>query len=74
MEKIQNYINGDLVSPQSGNYFNNVSPVTGKVYSLIPDSDEHDIDDAVNLPKKHFFHGVNYQKINVMIISCIWQM
>ena len=35
MEKIQNYINGDLVLPQSGNYFNNVSPVTGEVYSLM---------------------------------------
>ena len=54
MEKIQNYINGELVSPKSGNYFNNVSPVTGEVYSLIPDSDEHDIDDAVKSAKEAF--------------------
>ena len=54
MEKIQNYINGNLVSPKSGKYFDNVSPVTGEVYSLIPDSDEHDINNAVKSAKKAF--------------------
>ena len=48
MEKIQNYINGDLIPPKSGNYINNFSPATGTVYSLIPDSNVEDIDLAVN--------------------------
>ena len=46
MEKIKNYINGNLVEPKSGNYFDNVSPVTGEVYSMIPDSDINDINHA----------------------------
>ena len=40
MKKIQNYINGDFVPPNSGNYIENITPRTGKVYSLIPDSQE----------------------------------
>ena len=46
MEKLQNYINGELVSPASGNYFDNYEPATGKVYSLIPDSDIDDVNKA----------------------------
>ena len=48
MEKIQNYINGDLIPPKSGDYINNISPATGEVYSLIPDSDALDINAAVS--------------------------
>jgi len=47
MKKIKNYINGILVEPNSNNYFDNYSPVTGKKYSLIPDSDIIDINLAV---------------------------
>ena len=54
MEKIQNYINGNLMPPKSGNYMNNVSPVTGEVYSLIPDSDVQDINKAVSSAKEAF--------------------
>jgi len=48
MQKIKNYINGELVEPFSKNYLNNINPATGEIYSLIPDSDEHDVDAAVN--------------------------
>ena len=54
MEKIQNYINGDLVPPMSGEYFNNIIPSTGEVYSLIPDSDANDVDLAVSSAKDAF--------------------
>ena len=54
MIKIQNFINGELIQPNSGDYFDNSSPVTGKVYSQIPDSDETDIDSAVASAKKAF--------------------
>ncbi|HEY3430808.1 MAG TPA: aldehyde dehydrogenase [Cyclobacteriaceae bacterium] len=56
MEKIQNYINGKLTEPQSGKYIDNVNPSEGKVYSLIPDSDEKDVAIAVEAAKKAF-HG-----------------
>src|SRR5688572_10896790 len=46
--KIKNYINGELVEPLGKKYLDNYNPATGKVYSFIPDSDEKDVDLAVN--------------------------
>ena len=54
MQKIENYINGQLVKPESGNYLDNFNPATGEVYSLIPDSDERDVEKAVEAAKKAF--------------------
>lgn len=54
MKKISNYINGSLVEPNSGNYFENEDPSTGKTYSLIPDSDIADVDLAVKAAQKAF--------------------
>lgn len=48
MEKILNYINGELKPPVSGNFFENINPATGHAYSLIPDSDEADVAIAVD--------------------------
>ena len=54
MQKIQNYINGELISPASGEYLDNYNPAEGKVYSLIPDSDTRDIHQAVNAANAAF--------------------
>ncbi len=54
MEKILNFINGDFHEPQSGNYFENFNPSTGKPYSLIPDSGEKDVDAAVSFAANAF--------------------
>ena len=54
MDKILNYINGELVVPVNGQYLDNYNPSTGKVYSLIPDSDKEDIDNAVSAAKEAF--------------------
>ena len=43
MQKIKNYINGELIEPIAKLYIDNYNPATGKVYSLIPDSDEKDV-------------------------------
>jgi aminomuconate-semialdehyde/2-hydroxymuconate-6-semialdehyde dehydrogenase len=43
MQKILNYINGELVQPVSDTYLENIDPSTGKVYSLCADSDERDV-------------------------------
>ncbi len=51
---IQNYIGGKLVPPQSGKYIDNIAPATGKVYSYIPDSDEEDMELAIQAAKKAF--------------------
>ena len=44
MQTIKNYINGELLEPFGKQYIDNYNPSTGKVYSLIPDSDERDVE------------------------------
>ena len=40
MEKILNYINGELVEPDNGNYLDNYNPSNGQIYSMIADSEK----------------------------------
>ncbi|HEX8267887.1 MAG TPA: aldehyde dehydrogenase [Pyrinomonadaceae bacterium] len=54
MQKLENYINGELLAPVSGEYLDNFNPATGEVYSLIPDSDERDVSRAVSAAKNAF--------------------
>lgn len=54
MEKILNYINGELHEPIDGAYIDNFEPATGKVYSLIPKSNQKDVDKAVVAAKAAF--------------------
>ena len=54
MESIYNYIDGNLVAPDSGKYLNNYNPSSGEVYSLIPDSNDNDINNAVSAAKEAF--------------------
>ena len=51
MFHIQNYINGELVSPVDGLYLENFNPAKGEVYSFIPDSNEKDVELAVMAAK-----------------------
>lgn len=54
MLKLQNYINGELVPPLSGQYIDNFDPAIGEVYSLIPDSGEADVAQAVDAAQAAF--------------------
>lgn len=54
MEKLRNYINGQLIAPKGGQYLDNYNPSTGEVYSLIPDSDEADVLEAVAAAESAF--------------------
>jgi aminomuconate-semialdehyde/2-hydroxymuconate-6-semialdehyde dehydrogenase len=54
MIKLLNYIDGQLVESQSKSFLENESPVDGKVFSLIPDSDYNDVELAVQAAKKAF--------------------
>jgi len=47
MLKIKNYIGGRLCDSASGEFLDNIDPSTGTVYSLVPDSDERDVEAAV---------------------------
>lgn len=54
MKKIANYINGKLVEPISKNYIDNYNPATGDVYSLIPNSNDEDVNEAIKSARAVF--------------------
>jgi aminomuconate-semialdehyde/2-hydroxymuconate-6-semialdehyde dehydrogenase len=54
MLKILNYIDGELVEPGSGKYLENINPAEGKVYSLVPDSDDADVHRAALAAERAF--------------------
>lgn len=43
-----NYINGQWVAPMDGQYFENTTPITGKVLCEVPRSNEKDINLALD--------------------------
>lgn len=51
---LENYIGGNLIGPLSGQFIDNVNPATGEVFTKVPDSNEKDIEIAVNAAKKAF--------------------
>lgn len=52
MEKILNFINGEMVEPVEKKYLDNFNPSRGTVYSLIPDSSFNDVQLAIAAAKK----------------------
>jgi aminomuconate-semialdehyde/2-hydroxymuconate-6-semialdehyde dehydrogenase len=54
MEKIKNYIAGELTPPLSDSYIENIDPAIGKIYSFTLDSDERDVNVAVDAAKQAF--------------------
>jgi aminomuconate-semialdehyde/2-hydroxymuconate-6-semialdehyde dehydrogenase len=54
MKKIKNYIDGEFYNPISDEYIDNYDPSTGAIYSLIPDSDERDVNIAVDAASEAF--------------------
>jgi len=46
-QTINNYLAGEIVEPIGGQYLDNVDPSTGAVYSRVADSDERDVERAV---------------------------
>jgi len=54
MTRIQNYIGGELVAPVSGNHLDNIDPSRGQKYGEIPDSDQQDVQNAIDAAKNAF--------------------
>jgi aminomuconate-semialdehyde/2-hydroxymuconate-6-semialdehyde dehydrogenase len=71
MQKILNYINGELVAPISGGYLDNINPAEGKVYSLIPDSDARDVQAATDAAKAAFtgWSGMAVEKRSAILLK-----
>ena len=59
MDKILNYINGEFIESLDKSWINNVDPSIGKVYSLIPDSEDKDIEQAVQSAELAFDNWSN---------------
>ncbi|MDX2199043.1 MAG: aldehyde dehydrogenase [Phycisphaerae bacterium] len=47
MQRIGNYVGGEIVPPVNGQWMDNVDPAVGKPYALTPASDKADVDRAV---------------------------
>eukprot|EP01084_Bolivina_argentea_P160465 279432_1 len=54
MDKLSNYINGEMVAPVAGKYLENINPATNRVNNLIPDSDYRDVEKAINAAKQAY--------------------
>lgn len=53
-ERYDNYIGGEFVAPVLGKYFDNISPVDGKVFTQAAHSTKEDLDLAVDAAAKAF--------------------
>ncbi|MDT8372157.1 MAG: aldehyde dehydrogenase family protein, partial [Gammaproteobacteria bacterium] len=65
-----NYINGDWVAPVKGEYFTNVSPVTGEQFCEIPRSSAEDIDlalDAAHAAKSSWGKTSITERSNILL-------
>jgi aminomuconate-semialdehyde/2-hydroxymuconate-6-semialdehyde dehydrogenase len=51
---LENFIGGLFIAPLSGKFIENVNPATGAVKGMIPDSNEKDVELAVNAARKAF--------------------
>ncbi len=68
----ENYIGGRWVAPISGNYFENVSPITGQVFCEVPRSDAADVDvalDAAHAARKKWGETSPTERANIL-----WRM
>lgn len=51
---LENYIDGNLIAPLSSKFLDCINPATAEVFAQIPDSNEQDVELAVNAAKKAF--------------------
>jgi len=49
---LENFIGGNFIGPLSGQFIDNINPATGAVFAQIPNSNEKDVDIAVQAAKK----------------------
>lgn len=54
MDKLDHYIDGQWVAPNTGNYIEGLEPATNKVIYQLADGDVGDIDNAVNAARRAF--------------------
>jgi hypothetical protein len=73
-ERYDNFIGGKWVAPGSGKYFDNISPVTGKVVCKIARSEAHDVEaalDAAHAAKGAWGRTSVVERALILIVSPI---
>ena len=68
-EKYDNYIGGQWVAPINGEYFDNITPVTGKVYTKVARSTAEDIElalDAAHAAKDSWGKTTPAERANIL--------
>lgn len=53
-DHIKNFIGGQFQASHSGNYIDNINPATGELIGQVPDSNERDVNDAVQAAQQAF--------------------
>jgi aldehyde dehydrogenase len=53
-EKYEHYINGEWVAPSGGEYFDNISPIDGKMFTQAARGNAKDIDKAIDAATEAF--------------------
>lgn len=69
-ERFDNFIGGEYVPPKSGQYFENVSPVTGEVFCEVARSNSEDIEaalDAAHRAKDAWGNTSPTERANIML-------
>ncbi len=59
MQAFSNFIHGEFTAPRSGNYIDVYEPATGQIYARVPDSNENDVDEAINSAVEAYPHWSN---------------
>ncbi len=54
MQRIGNFIDGEIVGARNGAFLDNVEPASGAVYSQVPASNEQDVEQAVDAARRAF--------------------
>ncbi len=68
--KYDNFIGGEWVKPKAGKYFENITPVTGKVFCEIARSDHNDIElalDAAHRAKESWGKTSTTERSNILL-------
>jgi aminomuconate-semialdehyde/2-hydroxymuconate-6-semialdehyde dehydrogenase len=51
---LENYVGGKMIAPLTGKFIENINPATGQPFSYVPDSDDRDVELAVEAATEAF--------------------
>lgn len=54
MQRLKNYIDGELIEPTNKKYLDLYNPSNGQIYALVPDSDANDVEKAYQAAQNAF--------------------